>query len=171
MIPKGYLWSPYIPIQVTKEVARRYAAKEPNPDWYGTTEDEMVTNMRVEAKVTELLEILQKNRAQHSTMVEEARAGYIEKARDALMDRLNDAKKGKTVSLDFSLRLPADYTHHYDTVIGMLELHQTPTITVSAQDYQSYVQDQWSWSREFFFSNSLYSGTARNVGTARGYVE
>jgi len=120
-----------------------------------------LNGMTITTRKDELLTILQRNRASHRTIVDEARAGYIEKARDALNAKLDSLAKGKVVALSFGLRLPVDQTSVYDTAIKMLEMHQHDTIELSHAQVQNLVLDNWDWSAEFRASSMLYSRTAQ----------
>jgi hypothetical protein len=42
----------------------------------------------------------------------------------------------------------------------MLELHTDDTIILSSGDVRHFVLDQWDWSRTFYATNSVYSGSA-----------
>ncbi len=107
-----------------------------------------------------LLEALKTNRAEHRRIVEEARAGYVDKAQKALTDRLMQLKSGKMKSLAFALQMPLDHTSEYDTVIAMLESCVDAQITLTDRQFRSFVQDKWDWEHQFLIANSAYSGTA-----------
>lgn len=122
-----------------------------------------LNGMTITSKKDELLTILKKNRTGHRNIVEEARTGYIEKAREALNAKLDSLVKGKVVALSFGLRLPIDRTSIYDTAIKMLEMHQGDTIDLSHAQVQNLVLDNWDWSAEFRASSILYSKTAQST--------
>jgi hypothetical protein len=122
-----------------------------------------LTGMTIVTKTSELLAILKKNRESHRLIVEEARVGYIEKAREALNKRLDALKAGKVVGLSFGLQLPVDQTSVYDTAIKMLELHQGDTIELSHTQVRNLVLDKWDWTGAFRATSVLYSETARST--------
>lgn len=119
-----------------------------------------LNNMTIEADRVELLDILRKNRETHRRIVEEARAGYIDKAKAALAKRMKQLEEGKLTSLMFSLQRPEDHTREYDTAIKMLEMHRGDTISLTASQVQCFVQDEWSWKSHFIGIARNYSQTA-----------
>lgn len=119
------------------------------------------TTLRTTARTSTVLERLRENREKHAKIVAESRAGYVEKAKLALLSKLDDLKKGKVAALSFSLRPPADHTREYDTLIEMLELHTDQTIALNADEVRQFMLDQWDWTSDFLHQNAFYSGTAR----------
>jgi hypothetical protein len=123
--------------------------------------------LKTTCKTEDVLARLRANREEHVKIVEEARVGYIEKAKEALRTRLADFEKGrKGASLAFNLKPPVDNTGEYDTVISMLEMHQGKTIDLNPDEVRQLVLNQWDWTREFLTSNAYYSGTARAASEA-----
>lgn len=107
-----------------------------------------------------LLDVMEKNRTNHRTIVEEARKGYLAAAKKQLEQLLDDVKTGKFKPLILNLELPQDHTEDYDTVIGMLKMSADVELDVQFSDYQKYVEDKWEWKHHFLLSNAGYSGTA-----------
>ena len=122
--------------------------------------------IQVERKV--LLDKLIENKKNHAKIVEEAKAGYIEAAKEALRRRLQELEDGKLGALTFSLRVPDDHTADYDTMIGMLNMAKDDTITLTAEDYHRFVEDEWDWMGHFLMANAAYSGTAVDYGRTKG---
>lgn len=124
--------------------------------------------MNVTCDKDEILGKLRANLAQHSKLVEEARAGYVKRAESELMRRLDQVRSGKINGLSISLRAPKDYSSVYKTAISMLESHTENTIVLSATEYRQLVEDDWDWSNDFFGSNSAYSTGTRMYGMSKG---
>jgi hypothetical protein len=120
-----------------------------------------LNSISITAKKDEVLKILRKNRELHAKIVQEARAGYCDKAGQELSKRLDRLKHGKITSLVFALKMPVDQTSVYDTAIKMLEMHTGETISLSGGEVRNLIEDKWDWSHEFYVSNSAYSGTAQ----------
>ena len=118
--------------------------------------------MKITARVTDVLKALHANRKTHSTIVAEARAGYLKKAEEALAKRMLELKSGKIVALHFSLMVPEDNTAVYDTAIEMLKRHTGKTVELEDTQVRALLMDQWDWKRQFLATNSHYSGTARS---------
>ena len=120
--------------------------------------------MEIEVDVKKTLEILKNNRHTHRTIVLEAREGYINKAKEALEEKMEEllerAKKGKMVSLHFNLHVPQDHTNVYDTAISMLEMHTEETIIITPTHHRNLIEDKWDWTGNFYMTNVAYSGTA-----------
>ena len=128
----------------------------------------MRNDMIVTVRVQDLIAKLNHNRDQHARIVIEARAGYLAKARKKLEERLEQLAAGKIVSLQFGLSLPADHTAEYDTALGMLNMATDTTIKLAASDYRQLVEDEWSWSESFVYSNVAYSATCASLAQSRG---
>lgn len=110
----------------------------------------------VNVKITDLLEILRKNRAEHRAIFEKALEGFRKEVIRQLERSLEDAKAGRRYRLRIDLIQPMDQTKEYDRAIGMLEMATDETIDLSEIDYACYVQDEWSWKNQFTASNSRY---------------
>ncbi len=110
----------------------------------------------------DLLATLRKNREGHKEIVQEARNGYIKKARLALEHRLEELRTGKLVALSFNLQTPLDYTEVYDNSIAMLEWNTRAEIELQADEFRQLVRDEWDWSSSFYATNSHYSVGAAN---------
>jgi hypothetical protein len=117
---------------------------------------------------TELLEKLKANLANHAKIVEEARAGYIEKAKKAVADRLDELKAGKVVALSFHLSPPVDNSEVYKTTIGMLEMSKDENIVLTADEFRQLVQDEWDWTDNFLVANRAYSDLAAGGAARKG---
>jgi hypothetical protein len=105
----------------------------------------------------ELLDVLRDNRERHRVVFEKAIEGFRERAITELDRRIADlkARKGQ-VDLFVHLPEPEDHTRDYDRVIRMVEMHQGDTIELDEKAFASYVEDEWSWKREFVGTNSKY---------------
>lgn len=121
----------------------------------------MNVQMKTTVKVSDLLAKLIENRDKHATIVKEARIGYLEAAQRRAQTAIDALKAGKLVSLqNFVLQVPVDYTSAYDSCIEMLKWTTDETITLAADEFRQFVQDQWDWKDGFLSSNSAYSSTA-----------
>ena len=107
-----------------------------------------------------LLAALELNAAKHSAIVEEARIGYLKRARKALEERLAELQSGKIAALEFQLAPPQDYSEVYKSAIEMLKWTVHEVVELQADEFRQLVQDQWDWSNAFFGQNSRYSKTA-----------
>lgn len=121
----------------------------------------VLNEMFVKAEKESVLKTLIENRATHAEIVKEARKGFVEKARTALKQRLDQLESGKIVELTFNLYPPQDQTKVYDTAIKMLQMHTDATIELSSDQVRSLVMDEWDWTGAFLTTNSAYSDTAR----------
>lgn len=121
-----------------------------------------MANIRMTTTVEKarLLKALKANMARHQQIVQEARDGYIEQAREALEKRLEQLRTGELVSLAFHLAPPADYTEVYENSIAMLEWNTADTVELEADEFRQLVRDEWDWTEKFLAGNSPYSATA-----------
>jgi len=125
-----------------------------------------INEMTIKANVEEVLEALRANRTKHKKIVDEAKAGYSQKAAELLKKKLDEvlASSGKFIEpLKFSIPLPVDETRSYDIAIRMLELSQDDQIELTAQQVQHFVMDDWDWKGTFIESSKMYSKTASEV--------
>lgn len=116
--------------------------------------------MEVECDKKAVLDKVRSNREGHAKIVVEARAGFVEKAKEMLTEKLDLLKQGKLSELSVHLSSPADHMREYDTVIRMLEMHTEETITLGGEEVRMFIEDNWDWSDQFIAVNAAYSGTA-----------
>lgn len=121
-------------------------------------------NMTTKVKRKDLLKQLEKNLAQHTGIVVEARAGYIKQAKEALAERLNDLANGKTLSLSFHLSPPQDYSEVYKSCIQMLQWNTEEEVVLTSDEFRQLVEDKWDWTYGFYNTNAQYSKTAAYFG-------
>ena len=130
-----------------------------------------MARLNVQMKTTvsrlDMLKTLRENRDKHAEIVKEAQAGYLTAAAKAVEKCRASLAEGKVVSLNkFALSVPVDYRSAYDTVITMLEWSKDENITLAADEFRQFVQDQWDWKDGFLTSNAAYSGTAYAASVA-----
>jgi hypothetical protein len=122
-----------------------------------------ISDIKVTVDKELLLKLLVANRDKHKQIVEEARAGYLDKAQKALNERMDQLRKGKIMGLGFALQLPEDYTREYETVITALRMHTGSTVDLDAGSVRTFVEDNWGWKNRFIHANSVYSATAKEM--------
>lgn len=118
--------------------------------------------MTTVVKKSDLIKTLKNNLARHAGIVQEARNGYIHKAKASLERTLEKLRKGELVSLAFSLRPPEDYSEVYKNSLAMLEWNMAETVELAADEFRQLVRDEWDWTDAFFGSNSTYSKQAQD---------
>lgn len=133
----------------------------------GFVRNSMKMNTRV--KREDLIAALKRNQERHTTIVAEARAGYVQAAKATLLRRLNDLEEGRIVDLQFKMAPPLDYSEAYRTALQMLEMNQDDTIVLTADEFRCLVLDEWDWTSSFFACNSVYSATAGAVASSRDF--
>ena len=106
---------------------------------------------------TEILAVLQGNRARHRRVFEAAIDGYREEGTRRLEKLLETLRAGKLPAVTIHLPLPQDHTRDYDRVIKMIEMDTGDTWTMSEQDFARYVEDDWDWKRHFLTTSSAYA--------------
>jgi hypothetical protein len=126
--------------------------------------------LELEFKVHELLVALKENRDEHEKIFNEAVEGFHKEYKEKLVQLVADAEEGKFYKRpQMNLTAPVNHLAEYNTAIRMLEMTTAQTITLTQEQFNCYVMDQWFFQHEFLLSNSLYSGTARQkvVGASR----
>ena len=116
----------------------------------------------VNVTVNELIEILKKNRDIHQQEYTEAMGGYRMEAESELKKRLKLIKSGEKFDLYFKLREPVSYAKDYEDAIGMLQITNSPFVSISMKEYLEYYKNEWDWSRSWHIENSGYA-TLYNV--------
>lgn len=109
---------------------------------------------------TDLLKILNENRAKHRAVFDAAIAGYRADAIHELNNRITLLEKGKSPKLGLGMVVPQDHTRDYDRVIRMVTMHQGDTIELNEGTFAMYVEDDWSWKREFLGTSMAYAAGA-----------
>ncbi len=118
---------------------------------------------KVTVRKTDLLAALRENREAHRDIFNEACEGYQAEAIRLLEEHLQRIRQGKREQVYVVLPVPADHTKDYDRVIRMVEMSVDDEIDLEANDFASYVMDDWRWKREFLTSNATYSQTATRM--------
>jgi hypothetical protein len=131
-----------------------------------------------------LLGAVKENKERHVALYNEAVTDYKTKSlellavkqkefkatADALKKKVENSDKPVLLTLPHSLlnvsevKFPTSHEKDYDKIIRMLELSVDEQITLSDQDFEQYVLDQWSWKGEFetvFSSNKLYGVSSK----------
>ena len=124
--------------------------------------------MVIRVKKDELLKRLQENRDKHREVFEAALNGYREYAEELLRGTIEDLKRGRVPDIKISVSRPEDHTRDYDRVIGMLKMHQGEEFDLDETTYAQYVDDDWSWKRQWLRLSSEYAAgaTIANYGSA-----
>ena len=114
---------------------------------------------QVKLKKNELIEIVSKNRETHILEVKEALDNYKAILTERLEDMLTNLDEGKYVSLKEleDLAEPVQHTKYYYRVLKMLEMSVDDHVILTSTEFQNYVQDIWSWTGNYQFTNSSYS--------------
>lgn len=116
--------------------------------------------MEVSIPRKSLVEALEVNRKGHREIFEEAREGYKKEAVKQLEDYIQRIKSGSLKKVYVSLPVPEEHTDDYDRALQMIDMSNDDVFVLDESDYQSFVQDDWGWKRQFITSNSFYSVTA-----------
>ncbi len=114
-------------------------------------------NMKTTVKRVDLLETLRINKTKHKSIVQEAREGYVKRAKKELLARLERISKGEVIALTFALNPPQDYTEVYENSIRMLEWNNDELVVLGADEFRQLVRDEWDWTNEFHEVSASYS--------------
>lgn len=113
------------------------------------------------ADAEELIEVLEINRDRHRSVFLKAQDKYRERVIAELDAALKSTRqrKGSPHALIVALMQmpePQDHTGDYDREIKMLKMHTEPKITVTRQEAEQYIMDQWHWSPAFAATAQAY---------------
>lgn len=108
---------------------------------------------------------IQENRDNHVATYEEAWQGYLIEVQEQLDElaksvrksakALRDAGSVKEFPADVETGFyvdatpPQNHSDEYDRVIDMLVFTDEEKITLTPQEFNQYVRDEWSWSQQF----------------------
>lgn len=113
--------------------------------------------MDINVNTNQLKEILAKNLVAHNEDYKEAKAAYKEACMNELESMVNELKEtGKLKRTSIKAPKPVRYSKHYERAIQMLDLHTGQDITLAVEEYTKFVQDEWTWSREFAANTLSY---------------
>ncbi|MDD5650050.1 MAG: hypothetical protein PHF86_06505 [Candidatus Nanoarchaeia archaeon] len=113
----------------------------------------------IKVKKVTVLEVLNKNLAQHEKDYEEALLGWIEKCKVALhniLDELNSDKARETV-IDVRLPKPVSYAKEYQKAIKMVEYEVRDEVEISSHDFDKFFLDEWDWKNSFLSNTAMYN--------------
>ena len=96
-----------------------------------------------------LLEQVLINQEKHEATFKKAYANYCRKLGKLLEEHLTKVVEGKTDRVYISESPPTKHTKDYKRVVGMLTASVDDTIDLSADEFSSYVQDDWHWKQEW----------------------
>jgi len=95
--------------------------------------------------------------------------GAFSRQKDEIQTFITDQNKDKiggsfSLGLNFNsswpLRFPENHTEDYNRVIDMLNFSVADKVELSAQDFNAYVRNDWSWRSSFLASNAGYVSRA-----------
>lgn len=119
------------------------------------------TMEKVTVKKKKVLEALKTNFERHKKEYDEAYEGYKKQAKVLLEERLSDlvasSSETEQVDLGFELQPPEDHRDDYERAIGMLEMSKEDDTKITATQYAAFIQDKWSWQKNWKFSNRSYT--------------
>lgn len=111
----------------------------------------------VRVRKDDLIKQIEKNRAEHREIFEDALDGYRKQAVAELDTMLREAREGKRIRRQVNLVEPQDHTRDYDRILTMLRMSQDDTIEISEFDFARYVLNQWEWRDQFIASTAGYN--------------
>ena len=121
------------------------------------------TMKEVRIHKNELLEKLRSNRSKHADEYRLAFEKYLsayESKLWAMMREKQEVERGnpekKVLSHNLNLTPPIDNTDEYDRFIQMLEMSTDEIITLSADEFNALVRDEWTWKHHAHAINSAY---------------
>lgn len=114
----------------------------------------------INVKRDSLIEKMKVNRDKHHALFTEAKEGFRITVIEELEKSLKSAREGREIRTSIPLQAPQDHTDDYDSIIAMLIMSVDDEISLSHQDFQSYVLDKWHWAIQTSLVNSAYAETS-----------
>jgi len=114
-----------------------------------------------------LLDILHENREKHIKAFQDTIEGWRQRAHKELLEasvlvaemdlsRKAVLKPSPKIELHDAFDCPKCHVRDYDRAIAMLQMSVETDVTISAREFDQFVNDQWDWSEQFLFSNAKY---------------
>jgi hypothetical protein len=130
----------------------------------------MLAMQQVTVRKQDLLAKLRENRKEHHNIFLEAQKSYREAAIKLLDQQLALARNGSPFMLSRIVKLaePQDHTKDYDRAIAMLEMSVGDTITITAQEFANFVEDNWQWTYQWAASSLQYVPTSKKLREIAG---
>ncbi len=119
----------------------------------------------VKIKVSELLKILEDNRAVHAEVYDQACYDRVDAFKDKIFElykETSDPLWVPKVPTELSFAMPPCNLDSYDRVIQMCKLSDDEVITLSQAEFDNYVRDEWHWKGHFDLIRSAYVGGKMN---------
>lgn len=110
---------------------------------------------KIKVAKQELIEKLKENRALHKEEYEKAVLGYKINVKKAFRERLKELKNLPELELgEFNtyfnkLYKPDSHDNEFKLAIGMLELSVDEFVEITAEEYQQYYLNEWSWKQSW----------------------
>lgn len=104
-----------------------------------------------------LLEVLQENRTSHRNEYEEAYKLYLQEVDIRFEEFVTDFKKNPLEAFYKKPSPPPNHLKSYDSIIRKLELTASQIISLSNNEFEAYVQDNWGWKNQFKSAVSCYT--------------
>lgn len=109
----------------------------------------------------QLLEIVETNREKHEIAFKKAYIGWLVETNLALVNTQEIVAKeiaepGYELNTITFERAPKNHLKDYDRLIAHIKLTDEEHIELDSNEFDSYVNDEWSWKREFILSNTKY---------------
>lgn len=127
----------------------------------------IVERKRLQATLSENLEIHKKEFAEAMGGFESARLDLVFKIKEqaTLAAEANNSANRKKIHEAYSefslLERPVDNSNSYVQAIALMEWETRDKIELSINDFEAYVQDNWTWSKSFKHAHSNYSSPSR----------
>ncbi len=96
-----------------------------------------------------LIEQVVANQATHEDKFKRALDGYRKRVTKLVQDLLVKVEEGKVDHVFINETPPTNHKRDYKRVVGMLMASVDSEITLSADEFSSYVQDDWHWKQEW----------------------
>lgn len=102
-----------------------------------------------------LLETLVSNRAKHKAEYLEAMEGWHNRVKLSALDFADYVKNTPVQKISFQSLVavredrPKSYLKAYDEAIELFEWDEVDQVTLTMQEFRSYIADKWDWTEDF----------------------
>ena len=117
-------------------------------------------------KRTLILETLQANKKKYVAEFLKAQELYHKMATEALESRLHAFREGKGKDLSFNIPKPKNHTSEYDKTIAFFEASNDESITLTKEQWDSIVNDEW----DFRFEASTIIGALNEINVSNSHI-
>jgi hypothetical protein len=110
----------------------------------------------VKVSTKDLMSVITNNRTNHLNKLNVAVAKWREDVACVLRKNLDIVERNSSEKMDRTPDRPESHIGDYDRALKMLAMSVDQSVTLTSEQFQCFVEDEWNWKRSWRLSNSKY---------------